>query len=78
MKSLWCQEVLDTAIMFTRAVVVHHTTIISTLQNGKFKFKKEMWHVNYDIKPYSGITIGSTMDKWIGFKGVVYNLLTVA
>jgi hypothetical protein len=33
-----------------------------------------MWHVNYDIKSYSGITIGSTMNKWIGFKGIVYNL----
>ena len=42
--------------------------------NGKFKFKKEMWHVNYDIQPYSGISIGSTMNKWIGFKGIVYNL----
>lgn len=50
----------------------YHNNIDFT--NGKFKFKKEMWHVNYDIKPYSGITIGSTMDKWIGFKGVVYNL----
>ncbi len=50
----------------------YHNNIDFT--NGKFKFKKEMWHVNYDIKPYSGITIGSTMDKWIGFKGIVYNL----
>jgi hypothetical protein len=50
----------------------YHNNIDFT--NGKFKFKKEMWHVNYDIKPYSGITIGSTMNKWIGFKGVVYNL----
>ncbi len=50
----------------------YHNNIDFT--NGKFKFKKEMWHVNYDIKPYTGITIGSTMNKWIGFKGVVYNL----
>jgi hypothetical protein len=50
----------------------YHNNIDFT--NGKFKFKKEMWHVNYDIKPYSGITIGSTMGKWIGFKGIVYNL----
>jgi hypothetical protein len=50
----------------------YHNNIDFT--NGKFKFKKEMWHVDYDIKPYSGITIGSTMNKWIGFKGVVYNL----
>ncbi|MDW0178677.1 MAG: discoidin domain-containing protein [Nitrososphaeraceae archaeon] len=50
----------------------YHNNIDFT--NGKFKFKKEMWHVNYDIKPYSGITIGSTMDKWIGFKGIAYNL----
>lgn len=50
----------------------YHNNIDFT--NGKFKFKKEMWHVNYDIKPYSGITIGSTMNKWIGFKGIVYNL----
>jgi F5/8 type C domain len=50
----------------------YHNNIDFT--NGKFKFKKEMWHVNYDIKPYSGITIGSTMNKWVGFKGVVYNL----
>jgi F5/8 type C domain len=50
----------------------YHNNIDFT--NGKFKFKKEMWHVNYDIKPYTGITIGSTMNKWIGFKGIVYNL----
>ena len=50
----------------------YHNNIDFT--NGKFKYKKEMWHVNYDIKPYSGITIGSTMNKWIGFKGIVYNL----
>jgi F5/8 type C domain len=50
----------------------YHNNIDFT--NGKFKFKKEMWHVNYDIKPYSGISIGSTMNKWIGFKGIVYNL----
>lgn len=50
----------------------YHNNIDFT--NGRFKFKKEMWHVNYDIKPYSGITIGSTMNKWIGFKGIVYNL----
>ncbi len=50
----------------------YHNNIDFT--NGKFKFKKEMWHVNYDIKPYSGITIGSTMNKWIGFKGIAYNL----
>jgi F5/8 type C domain len=49
----------------------YHNNIDFT--NGKFKFKKEMWHVNYDIKPFSGITIGSTMNKWIGFKGIVYN-----
>jgi hypothetical protein len=50
----------------------YHNNIDFT--NGKFKFKKEMWHVNYDIKPYSGISIGSTMNKWIGFKGIVYNM----
>ena len=50
----------------------YHNNIDFT--NGRFKFKKEMWHVNYDIKPYSGITIGSTMNKWVGFKGIVYNL----
>ncbi|MGV8106892.1 MAG: discoidin domain-containing protein [Nitrososphaerota archaeon] len=50
----------------------YHNNIDFT--NGKFKFKKEMWHVNYDIKPYSGISVGSTMNKWIGFKGIVYNL----
>ena len=42
--------------------------------DGKFKFKKEQWHVNYDIKPPSGITIGSTIGKWVGFKGIQYNL----
>jgi len=50
----------------------YHNNIDFT--NGKFKFKKEMWHASYDIKPYSGITIGSSMDTWVGFKGVVYNL----
>ena len=49
----------------------YHNNIDFT--NGQFKYKKEMWHVNYDIKPYSGINIGSTMNKWVGFKGIVYN-----
>lgn len=54
----------------------YHNNIQFT--NGTFRYKKEMWHenrnVSYDIKPFSGITIGSTMDKWIGFKGIIYNL----
>ena len=33
-----------------------------------------MWHVNYDTTPYTGITIGSLMNKWVGFKGIVYNM----
>ena len=41
---------------------------------GTFQYKKEMWHVNYDILPPSEDGIGSIMDKWVGFKGVVYNL----
>jgi hypothetical protein len=41
---------------------------------GTFQFKKEMWHVNYDILPPSEDGIGSIMNKWVGFKGVVYNL----
>ena len=41
---------------------------------GQFRFKKEMYHVNYDTTPYTGITIGSQMNKWFGFKGIVYNM----
>ena len=33
-----------------------------------------MWHVNYDILPPTKNSIGSIMNKWVGFKGVVYNL----
>jgi hypothetical protein len=42
--------------------------------DGTFQFKKEMWHVNYDILPPTKDGIGSIMDKWVGFKGIVYNL----
>jgi hypothetical protein len=42
--------------------------------NGTFRFKKEMWHVDYMITPYYNTSIGSIMNKWTGFKGIVYNL----
>jgi F5/8 type C domain-containing protein len=42
--------------------------------DGSFQYKKEMWHVNYDILPPTKNGIGSIMNKWVGFKGVVYNL----
>jgi hypothetical protein len=42
--------------------------------DGTFQYKKEMWHVNYDIQPPTKNSIGSIMNKWVGFKGVVYNL----
>lgn len=42
--------------------------------NGIFRFKKEMWHVDYMITPYYNTSIGSIMNKWTGFKGIVYNL----
>jgi hypothetical protein len=42
--------------------------------NGTFRFKKEMWHVDYMITPYYNTNIGSIMNKWTGFKGIVYNL----
>jgi F5/8 type C domain-containing protein len=41
---------------------------------GTFQYKKEMWHVDYAILPPSKDGIGSIMNKWVGFKGVVYNL----
>ena len=41
---------------------------------GTFQYKKEQWHVNYDILPPTKSGIGSIMDKWVGFKGIVYNL----
>ena len=50
----------------------YHNNI--NIPNGEFRFKKEMWHVNYDTKPYTGITVGSLMNKWVGFKGIVYNM----
>jgi hypothetical protein len=42
--------------------------------DGTFQFKKEMWHVNYDTKPPTKSGIGSIFNKWVGFKGIVYNL----
>ena len=42
--------------------------------NGTFRFKKEMWHVDYMITPYYNTSIGSIMNKWTGFKGIIYNL----
>ena len=33
-----------------------------------------MWHVNYDILSPTKNGIGSIMNKWVGFKGIVYNL----
>ena len=41
---------------------------------GTFQYKKEQWHVNYDNLPPSKNSIGSIMNKWVGFKGIVYNL----
>lgn len=41
---------------------------------GTFQYKKEQWHVNYDTLPPSKNSIGSIMNKWVGFKGIVYNL----
>lgn len=42
--------------------------------DGTFQYKKEMWHVNYDTLPPTKNGIGSIMNKWVGFKGIVYNL----
>ena len=42
--------------------------------DGTFQYKKEMWHVNYDILAPTKNGIGSILNKWVGFKGVVYNL----
>lgn len=44
------------------------------LFHGKFNFKKEEWHVHYDILPLSENGIGPTFGRWVGFKGIVYNL----
>ena len=44
------------------------------IDNGAFRFKKEMWHADYERTPYFNTTIGSIMNKWTGFKGIVYNL----
>ena len=41
---------------------------------GQFRFKKEMWHADYDKGPYTGINISSVLNKWFGFKGIVYNM----
>lgn len=41
---------------------------------GTFQYKKEQWHVNYDTLSPSKNGIGSIMNKWVGFKGIVYNL----
>lgn len=42
--------------------------------DGTFQYKKEMWHVNDVIMHPTNNSIGSIMNKWVGFKGVVYNL----
>ena len=42
--------------------------------DGTFQYKKEMWHVNYDILSPTKSGIGSIIGKWVGFKAVVYNL----
>lgn len=44
------------------------------LYHGKFNFKKEEWHVHYDILSLSENGIGPTFGRWVGFKGIVYNL----
>lgn len=41
---------------------------------GTFQYKKEQWHVNYDNLSPTKNGIGSIMNKWVGFKGIVYNL----
>ena len=50
----------------------YHNNI--SIDNGAFRFKKEMWHAQYMRTPYFNTTIGSIMNKWTGFKGIVYNL----
>ena len=50
----------------------YHNNIV--IDKGAFRFKKEMWHVHYMITPYYSTTIGSIMNKWTGFKGIVYNI----
>ena len=51
-----------------------HIIITLSLFHGKFNYKKEEWHVHYDILPLSEKGIGSIFGRWVGFKGVVYNL----
>ena len=50
----------------------YHNNI--SIDNGAFRFKKEMWHAVYERTPYFNTTIGSIMSKWTGFKGIVYNI----
>jgi hypothetical protein len=44
------------------------------LIDGHTRFKKEQWHVHYWIGPTSDKTAGNITGKWIGFKGIVYNI----
>ena len=42
--------------------------------DGRTRFAKEQWHVNYVFSPYKTAT-SSIEDKWIGFKYIVYNFI---
>ena len=46
---------------------------VDLFYNGQIRFAKEQWHVSYVFSPTKS-GIGSIFDKWVGFKGIMYNL----
>ena len=61
---LWLAEVSDivTNVYGGCGGSSYHNNI--GIDNGAFRFKKEMWHAHYMITPYFNTTIGSIMNKW--------------
>lgn len=47
---------------------------VDLFYNGKIRFAKEQWHVSYEFTP-TKTGVGSIFDKWVGFKGIMYNIV---
>lgn len=47
---------------------------VDLFYNGKVRFAKEQWHVSY-VFTSTKTGVGSIYDKWIGFKGIMYDIV---
>ncbi len=47
---------------------------VDLFYSGKVRFAKEQWHVSYVYTP-TKTGVGSIFDKWVGFKGIMYNVV---